>query len=471
MCSLSRCLTLNRDFTLLQPLNCTKTGTLDGSTRLIEAKVEKISPIKGSPSKSVSVTPPTVLRGVTPMTSPLSPGSAARVLSNMCNNTSPRAPRQDAAKTESPANDRSKDRNKAIMSFDAHLKSIITTALMTDSEKKHNEGVDATKSSCDGAVEQPTGNKHHVNQADGTLQAKQPKQELDVSAAPRHIPVQLPLNDAAAARGKKPSMPVSIPLSSVHKDGAEKRATKLKAPPRVTREGFSPVSRPNSSSSTESAESVKNLEHGAHISCTKRGTCSSPAVSTVRVGDIPSKPPLSSIPPAAKPDEKAAIPMPSLLHRTPPPPHVLRMYHNYAAMMGYGGPAPGTLPPMLNSVNVPNFPMSMQMLYNFGGMNGVSKLPEPLLQQQKVSPQRLPFPTAALDKPKRTRRKRCSPAAATDPVTGKRPTAMASGFPPSNVPPHPSVISATSDALRNSSAAAFRSAAAKDPAMFFGEFT
>ena len=430
--------------------------------------MEKTSPIRGSPSKSVSVTPPTVLRGAAPMTSPLSPGAAARVLSNMCNSASPRPPRQDAAKTESPGKDRSKDRNKAIMSFDAHLKSIITTALMTDSEKKHNEGADVNKSSCDGSVEQLDGNKHlaHVNQHDGTLQAMQLKQELDVPAT-RHIPVQLPLNDAA--RSKKPSMPVSIPLSSVHKDavGGEKRAAKLKAPPRVTREGFSPVSRPNSSSSTESAESVKNLEHGAHISCTKRGTCSSPAVSAV----MPSKPsvPLSSVP-AAKPEEKAAIPMPSLLHRTPPPPHVLRMYHNYAAMMGYGGPAPGTLP-MLNSVNVPNFPMSMQMLYNFGGMNGGSKLPEQLLQQ-KASPQRHPFPTAALDKPKRTRRKRSSPGSAVDPVTGKRPTSIASGFPAvaSNVPSHPSVISSIPDALRNSSMAACGSAVGKDAAMFFGEF-
>lgn len=464
--------------------------TAEVSTQLVDAKLTKSSPLKGNAPKAVNVTPPTLLRGTTSITSPLSPGSAARVLSNMRNSTSPRpsihmSPRREVMRTGSPGSDHSKDRNKAILSFDAHLKSIITTALMADGEKKHSEGEDVNKSSCSIEAEQLTFKNHlsHDRQQSlhaGTLQTKQPKRELEVTVT-QHIPVQIPLNDSGGC--KKPCMQVSIPLSNVHKEaGSKKQVTKLKALPHVICEGYSPISRPSSSSSTESAESVKNLEHGAHISCTKHGSCLSPATSVAHDMPLPSKSPVSVAPTlAAKPDEKGGVSMPSLLHRTPPPPHVLRMYPSYAAMLGFSGAAPGTLP-MLNSFSMPNLPMSMQMLYNFGGLNGVSKLPDQQLQQ-KSSPKHQQSSAIGLDKPKRTRRKRCSPNSSTDMVTSKKQTSTVLSVPivAPNASSQPLVVSATSDTCITSSTicslstttttmAECSSAVGQDARMFFGEF-
>ncbi|KAK2168718.1 hypothetical protein NP493_1222g00017 [Ridgeia piscesae] len=60
---------------LPKPQDGTKMGTTEMSAQLIDSKLPKSSPLKGS-AKAANVTRPTLQRGSTSMTSPLSPGSA-----------------------------------------------------------------------------------------------------------------------------------------------------------------------------------------------------------------------------------------------------------------------------------------------------------------------------------------------------------------------------------------------------------
>ena len=458
-----------------------KMATTEMSAQLIDSKLPKSSPLKGG-AKPANVTRPTLQRGSSSMTSPLSPGSAALVLSNMRNSASPRpsvpvSPKHEAMRTDIPGCDQSKDHNKAIMSFDAHLKSIITTALMGDGDKKPTDREDVKKSSSGGSAEAEnlTFKKHlsHDNQQSrdaGMLSSKQPKHQPDKAAA-RHVPVTMPFKDTGA--NKKPSVRVSIPLSSVHSE--EKPGSKLKAPSHVMCEGYSPISRPSSSSSTESAESVKNLEQGAHISRTKHASCISPAASIVHDMQPPAKS-VSVAPMVTAKMEDKGVSMASLLHRTAPPPHVLRMYSSYAAMLRFSGAAPGTLP-MLNSFNMPNMPNMPMPMYSFGGLNGVSKLPEqPLHVKTPVQhPQSL---AAGLDKPKRTRRKRCNPNAATDVVTSKKQTSTVPSVTAavSHLLSHALVSAACDTSVTSVTSATMcspyttASDMRRDPGLFYGEF-
>lgn len=114
-------------------------------------------------------------------------------------------------------------------SFDAHIKSIITNALMADQTEKSR----AERSS-------------HVSPKD--LKA------ADSKAKPS-LPVHIPLKTMQ-------SLNVSIPLKGldVHTKHEKQPSGKVED---TTRETYSPISRPSSSSSTLSADSVKNLPNGA----------------------------------------------------------------------------------------------------------------------------------------------------------------------------------------------------------------
>ena len=93
---------------------------------------------------------------------------------------------------------------------------------------------------------------------------------MEPSTAPYSIPVKIPLQDVY----KKPSLPVSIPLSVCERGQArpdmgraeQGRGRPQQRPPTPPREVYSPISRPSSSSSTASAESVRHMEHGTRVS-------------------------------------------------------------------------------------------------------------------------------------------------------------------------------------------------------------
>ncbi len=194
-----------------------------------------------------------------------------------------------------------KEKRETMESFDARLQSIITNALMNDrtGEVKDSKLSEDLKQNLLGSlglnasypetksplppnklsvleaqtrdillqrkrVQERGSGDHHQTDFPIKREKESPKGGNQIS-----LPVKIPLKDV----GRKPlSVPVSIPLSNVatqdrhsHKDSSHHSGRPVSP---MMRDAYSPISRPSSSSSTASADSVKGLAHGA----TRRST-------------------------------------------------------------------------------------------------------------------------------------------------------------------------------------------------------
>ena len=134
--------------------------------------------------------------------------------------------------------------------FDAHIKSIITNALMADQSADKARITSANTGTISSGKELLT--KAHITEHN----RKQTVTKERVS-----LPVKLPLSEMTG----KHSLPVSIPLkelSEVHSKHSHHSRVDHRDESRDT---YSPISnsRPSSSSSTMSADSVRNLPNGA----------------------------------------------------------------------------------------------------------------------------------------------------------------------------------------------------------------
>ena len=225
-------------------------------------------------------------------------------------------------------NDGLKNRNKSdknqpenVRTFDAHLKSIITNALMGENvAEKGSRGIlgsSTQKKSLpakspqiekkspgkkDKRTPQPA-NKEMLSMEsvqDSAIRMalmrnsspdryrnaglKRSPGDSDVSRIKTaggmpSIKVTIPLGEACK---RPPSLPVSIPLTGVkenlsmlnrdggqltgHRDDSQKSMARSSSP--ILRDSYSPISRPSSSSSTISSESIKHLEHGSKVPST-----------------------------------------------------------------------------------------------------------------------------------------------------------------------------------------------------------
>ena len=226
--------------------------------------------------------------------------------------------RNDGQKNKSSKNDKNQPENAK--TFDAHLKNIITNALMgeNNADKSSQNVMDQSPQK-----KGPSAKSHQVERKSPGKKEKHPSQpagkellsmdsvqdsairmslmrnsspdryqgtglkrspgdsdtsRITTAGGMPSIKVTIPLGEA---RKRPPSLPVSIPLSSVRenlsllnrdghsgarKDSGQKPVVRNSSP--VMRDSYSPISRPSSSSSTISSESVKHLEHGSKVPAT-----------------------------------------------------------------------------------------------------------------------------------------------------------------------------------------------------------
>ena len=242
----------------------------------------------------------------TPQKSPRISSSHSSPGGSVGNKVSPRR-RNDSPRSKTKGD---KNQPESMETFDAHLKNIITNALMGEAADGMLGGPSQKKGPSPGRKSPvrkdkptlPTGNKDFVSMScvqDSAIRMallrksspdrhpnhvlkKSPPEEncrIRTAGGMPSIKVTIPLGDV----GKRPpSLPVSISLASVkdnlgiiNKDGhvvALKedvhRAAGARSGSPHLREAYSPISRPSSSSSTISAESVKHLEHGTRVPAT-----------------------------------------------------------------------------------------------------------------------------------------------------------------------------------------------------------
>lgn len=166
-----------------------------------------------------------------------------------------------------------RDGKDNLETFDAHLKSIITTALMgePDLPKEKSSG------SKDSLATRPPDRYNSEYTSPAKLHLKrlypsereEPGKPVDTAAGIMSLPVKIPLNEVP----KPKCLPVSFPLSSVAEQGHRDSGKHGPKSP-CARDVYSPISRPSSTSSTASAESVKHLLHGT-LCTSPRSTCSS----------------------------------------------------------------------------------------------------------------------------------------------------------------------------------------------------
>ncbi len=267
-----------------------------GSSSSVEGSPVKSSPVNLSPQKSALAAPsgrPTSTKGG----SPRKRGDGSR--SKAAKDKSPKASGEENMET-----------------FDARLKSIITAALINETPESVHESEqglkvlaglrqspkkDRSPGKKDGGGRKPRSpHRAAVPKPTSQDQAKDGRYlpnagvkaggvEKSVSGLGiKSIPVKIPLSEVC--KGQPASLPVSIPLASVadrdrlvaggtSRDGVCKSATTGGG----HRESYSPISRPSSSSSTISSESVKHLEHGARLPSPR----SSSSVTTTTVGSLP----------------------------------------------------------------------------------------------------------------------------------------------------------------------------------------
>ena len=228
-------------------------------------------------------------------------GAVKSGLSPKANKVSPPRRKVDGLPGKLNFSPKDKEKQDTMESFDARLQSIVTSALMGDgsalADTKDSKiaedikqyalnlglpggfkfppyGVDHSqqRKPIPGAIPPPI---DHKNDLVIKREKESPKGTGSISQI--SLPVKIPLKDV----GRKPAtLPVSIPLSSVNCQGKPGQGSlhgrdpghhqggaRITSPPAL-RDAYSPISRPSSSSSTASAESVKGLPHGA----TRRST-------------------------------------------------------------------------------------------------------------------------------------------------------------------------------------------------------
>ena len=206
-----------------------------------------------------------------------------------------------------------KDKQDTMESFDARLQAIITSALMGDgsalADTKDGKIAEDIKQTIIGNLGLhgglrfppfvgPDHSKHrkpvpgagaaappldHKN--DVVIKREKESPKGGGSASQISLPVNIPLKDV----GRKPaSLPVSIPLLGVNCQGKVAREpvhSRAGSPPAL-RDAYSPISRPSSSSSTASAESVKGLPHGATRRSTSPRTPHSATINSFNIDSI-----------------------------------------------------------------------------------------------------------------------------------------------------------------------------------------
>ena len=162
------------------------------------------------------------------------------------NNTSPSPKRPVAPRRKSDSKSRGGGRpggqgSLGMDNFDAHIKSIITNALMADQSVDKSRG-ERTTGAHSGSVTvvKELDAKVHVTDYSKKDRVGQPNKTLVSEVTGKH------------------SLPVSIPLKELSEVHTKHQRD-------ATRDTYSPItiSRPSSSSSTMSADSVKNLPNGA----------------------------------------------------------------------------------------------------------------------------------------------------------------------------------------------------------------
>ncbi len=337
-----------------------------------------------------------------------------------------------------------KEKRETMESFDARLQSIITNALMNDrtgdvKDTKLSEDIKQNllgslglNSSYPDTKSPLSQNKLTMLEAQVLLQRKRGsgdhhpsdfpikrEKESPKGGSQISLPVKIPLKDV----GRKPlSVPVSIPLSTVanqdrhgHKDSSH-HSGRPASP--MMRDAYSPISRPSSSSSTASADSVKGLAHGATRRSTSPRTPSlASSGSGFNIDSIVSEAHHSSnaarfVPPLPHKDSFSGQVSPGA-HSKQPPPQLPGMppftvYSQYSSLLGNLGLPNGPggdkehfahLPPaakqaFLNpAYMVTSAIQQPQMFYGFDTSGGATI-------------NGLPKDAAILDKPKRGKRKR-----------------------------------------------------------------
>ena len=255
----------------------------------------------------------------------LAPNSSAvkSGLSPKANKVSPPRRKADGLPGKLNFSPKDKEKQETMESFDARLQSIITSALMGDgsalADTKDGKIAEDIKQTLLGNLGLPGGFRFPPFGADHSQQRKpipgaipppiDHKNDLVIkrekespkgtgSISQISLPVKIPLKDV----GRKPAtLPVCIPLSSVNCQGKPGQGSlhgrdqghhpgggRVGSPPAL-RDAYSPISRPSSSSSTASAESVKGLPHGATRRSTSPRTPHSATINSFNIDSIVSE--------------------------------------------------------------------------------------------------------------------------------------------------------------------------------------
>ena len=339
-----------------------------------------------------------------------------------------------------------KEKQDTMESFDARLQSIITNALMGDgsalADTKDGKIAEDIKQTILGNLGlhggmrfSPFASDHaqprkHIPGAvalpfdyKNEMVIKREKESPKGSGGGSQIslPVKIPLKEV----GRKPaSLPVSIPLLGVNCQGKPGQGSlhgrepghpRVGSPPAL-RDAYSPISRPSSSSSTASAESVKGLPHGATRRSTSPRTPQSATLNSFNIDSIVSEAQRSAaatggrfIPPLPHPHKdsytgqvspgahhsKAAGPQHPMGYSMYPPPFptsMLGLVPLYPTEKdSYAHLHPGAKQQLMNSGSpymLPPTSQHSQAFYGYPGtLNGLPK-DSPLMMEKPKKPKR-----------------------------------------------------------------------------------
>lgn len=248
-------------------------------------KSEKLSPNKksspGTPGKGV-VSDGAFPAGSSPVASGRGKGQSPRGQSRRGGGRGGRS-RKDSG-TQNP---QSQEVNN--QSLDARIKSIITNALMGDEnnvgenaapviKKSRTSGKASAKGHGEKQEDKSSDNKTALGNSTMSIPVKI---SLEDVVPPASMPVSLPLPNKEGETSLRnlliqsgnPTTAKVQKLQQQHKEVASSSTSSRKSKldlgrsssPSGRRESYSPISRPSSSSSTASAESVRHLEHGARV--------------------------------------------------------------------------------------------------------------------------------------------------------------------------------------------------------------
>ena len=404
---------------LLQEMN----STLDHNRKLIDKvhKLETEMTVLGSPKSEKNQQTPSSKKST-----PSTPQKA----SDSSTNTSPASAGRGKGRGSKRGGGRGRSRKDSSQNsqessdtLDAKIKSIITNALMGDeiTEVIPSGGKKARTSSSGGNTKQQQQQQTSSDKIGG---------DKTVLGNPTSIsvPVKLPLKDASST-----SVPVSIPLHSEGGDSSlrtlltscgakssHKHHKQQQEPPTSSSspqkggsgrshagrssnnvvleqgESYSPISRPSSSSSTASAESVKHLEHGARVaSVSPKSNLAAQVTPGARPGSAPTSSQSSVLakgPLSVQTDSTQA--KAGVGASVDPASAALSLYAGYphiGAMLlqsgyGYNQPTAAEKEQYAKMLLLSNYPYGIQntasqlgasMMYQYGQMNGMSKLGVP----------------------------------------------------------------------------------------------